>query len=109
MRRMQHYEIICDCQRHAMRERTLWRRSLRAARAAGAQLRRRGVAIAVRLPIACVALGFPLHARNNPESLKERARVLIFAPSPLSDELRSGRPAPPRTGQWAERQFFTRR
>lgn len=107
MRRMQTYRIICDCQRHAMRERTLWRRSLRAARAAGVQLRRRGVAIAVGLPIACVALGFPIEAMNNAESLKERARVLLSASSPLSNELLSSRAARPVTVEWTKEQFFT--
>jgi soluble lytic murein transglycosylase-like protein len=100
MRRMQTYRIICDCQRHAMRERTLWRRSLRAARAAGAQLRRRGVAIAVGLPIACVALGFPIEAMNNAETLKERTRAFLFTSSP-------SRAAEPVTVERTKEQFFT--
>jgi soluble lytic murein transglycosylase-like protein len=70
---MQDFRVICDCQRHAIRERSLWRRGLRVAR-------RRGVAIAVGLPIACFALGFPIEAMNT----KESARALLFASSPLT-------------------------
>jgi soluble lytic murein transglycosylase-like protein len=40
--------IICDCQRHALRERTLWRRSLRAV----SQLKHGGLALLVGVPLA---------------------------------------------------------
>jgi soluble lytic murein transglycosylase-like protein len=90
MHRTQQFRIICDCQRHAIRERTLWRRSVRAARYVGGHLRRRGVAIAVGIPVACFALGFPIEAMNN-AAVKDSAR-LLFASSPLSDSF-----SPPRT------------
>ena len=60
---------ICPCQAHARRERSLWRRSLRAVRA-------RGVALIVGLPLAFGALEFPIEAMNMsiPSALKiERA------------------------------------
>ncbi len=54
------YRIICDCQVHARRERTLWRRSLRAA----AQLKARSIALLVGVPLALGALQFPTEAMN---------------------------------------------
>ena len=78
MHQAQHFRIICDCQRNAIRERALWRRSLRAARFVGSHLRRRGVAIAVGLPIACFALGFPIEAMNS-------AIVKDFVESPVTE------------------------
>ncbi len=54
------FRIICDCQAHARRERTLWRRSLRAA----SQLRARGIALLVAVPLALGALQFPTEAMN---------------------------------------------
>jgi Transglycosylase SLT domain len=47
--------IICDCQRHALRERTLWRRSIRAA----SQLKRGGVALLVGVPLAFGVVEIP--------------------------------------------------
>jgi soluble lytic murein transglycosylase-like protein len=90
MHRTQQFRIICDCQRH---ERPLWRRAVRAARTVGRQLRRRGVAIAVGLPIACFALGFPIEAMNN-AIVKDSAR-LLFASTPLSDAFFPKRAAAP--------------
>jgi soluble lytic murein transglycosylase-like protein len=105
MHRAQHFRIICDCQRNAIRERTLWRRSLRVARVVGKQLRRRGVAIAVGLPIACFALGFPIEAMNN--TLVKDAR-LIFAASPLTDAFFPRHDAVPVTLDAVKEQFFSR-
>jgi soluble lytic murein transglycosylase-like protein len=76
MHQAQHFRIICDCQRHAIRERALLRRSFRAARFVGSHLRRRAVAIVV----ACFALGFPIEAMNN--AILRDAR-LIFETSPV--------------------------
>jgi len=45
------FREICDCQRHARRERTLWRRTLRGAR-------RRATTLIVTVPLAFCALGF---------------------------------------------------
>ena len=106
MRRMQDFRVICDCQRHAARERTLWRRSIRAARVVGTQLRRRGVAIAVGLPIACFALGFPIEAMNNAETMKERARALLFASSPMADSFFARPAAAAMTVEQTKQEFF---
>jgi hypothetical protein len=56
--------MICDCQRHALRERTLFRRVVRGARFVGRHLRRRGAALLVGLPIAFGAIGIPGEAMN---------------------------------------------
>jgi soluble lytic murein transglycosylase-like protein len=96
-----------------MRERTLWRRSVRAARTVGSHLRRRGVAIAVGLPIACGALGFPIEAMNvvlpslrERLAIKEEARALLAA-SPLTDAFFPRRAVEPVTLEQTKEQFFT--
>ena len=106
MHRIQEFRIICDCQRHALRERTLWRRSVRGARYVGLQLKRRGIAIAVGLPIACVALGFPIEAMNN-AMVKDGARSLLFASSPLTDAFFPRRDIALVTIEKTKEQFFT--
>jgi hypothetical protein len=58
------FRIICDCQVHARRERTLWRRSLRLAKRAGRSLSTRGVALIVGVPLAFGAIGIPTEAMN---------------------------------------------
>jgi hypothetical protein len=106
------FRVICECQRHALRERTLWRRSLRTARVVGSHLRRRAVALAVGVPIACGVLGFPIEAMNiNFPSLRDAAGVpsrarLIFASSPLTDSYFPPH-AEPVTLEKAKEQFFT--
>lgn len=80
--------IICECQRHAMRERKLWRRSLRAAR-------RHGVALAIGVPLIVSAIAFPSEAMNaylplltdagknaSPQIITRRIREAFFAPAP---------------------------
>jgi len=54
------YRVICNCQIHARRERTLWRRSIRAAR----NLKAKGIALLVGVPLALGALQFPTEAMN---------------------------------------------
>ncbi|HEV8659825.1 MAG TPA: transglycosylase SLT domain-containing protein [Thermoanaerobaculia bacterium] len=54
------YRIICSCQIHARRERTLWRRSLRAA----SRLKARSIALLVGVPIALGSLQFPTEAMD---------------------------------------------
>ncbi len=103
MHRTQQFRIICDCQRHALRERTLWRRSVRGARFLRGQLRRRAVAIAVGLPIACFALGFPIEAMNN--TITRDAR-LLFASSPLTDAFFPRRAVPLMTIETTKQLFF---
>src|SRR5690349_15509411 len=63
MRRRDVY-IICDCQRHALRERTLWRRSVRAARATAHFVRRGGVALLLGVPLAFGAMNAPSEAMD---------------------------------------------
>jgi hypothetical protein len=58
------YRVICACQHHAQRERTLWRRSLRVIRKAGANITQRGVALLVGIPLAFGAIGIPLEATS---------------------------------------------
>src|SRR5207248_9559984 len=64
-------------------------------------------AIAVGLPIACFALGFPIEAMNNADSMKERARALLFVPSPLSNAFFPRRAVEPSTIEQTKEQFFT--
>lgn len=54
------FRVICDCQIHARRERTLWRRSVRAV----SHLRAKGIALLVGVPLALGALQFPTEAMN---------------------------------------------
>ena len=58
------FRIICDCQRHALRERTLRRRAVRGIRIIGGHLQRRGVALLVGVPIAFGAIGIPIEAMD---------------------------------------------
>jgi len=58
------FRVICDCQRHAIRERTLWRRSLRLSRAAARQVRRGGIALLIGVPLAFGAIGIPTEAMD---------------------------------------------
>ena len=53
------YRVICDCQEHARRERTLWRRSLRVVRRGAKQLGSGGMALLFGVPLAFGVLGFP--------------------------------------------------
>src|SRR5438132_8690562 len=100
MHRMQEFHIICDCQRNAIRERTLLRRSIRGARYVGFQLKRRGVAIAVGLPIACFALGFPIEAMNN------AAIVRDFEASPVTNAFLPRRAVEPVSLEALKERFF---
>ena len=56
--------VICDCQRHAIRERTLRRRTVRGIRIIGGHLRRRGIALLVGVPIAFGVIGIPIEAMD---------------------------------------------
>jgi hypothetical protein len=54
------YREICDCQRHARLERTLWRRTVRGARSVSHHLRRGTIALVVGVPLAYGAIGIPM-------------------------------------------------
>jgi soluble lytic murein transglycosylase-like protein len=58
------YTLVCDCQRHARRERTLWRRGVRAANRAARRLGRSGMALLVGVPLAFGTMGIPTEAMN---------------------------------------------
>ena len=73
------YTLICDCQRHARRERTLWRRSIRAASHAVRRLGRNGVALLVGVPLAFGTMGIPTEAMN--------LSILTPAPSVTAQEI----------------------
>jgi len=76
------FRIICDCQVHARRERTLWRRSLRFAQRTGRAVTGRGVALIVGVPLAFGAIGgIPTEAMSTPMlSLKREAAVVRQLP-----------------------------
>src|SRR5258708_25509765 len=58
------YREICDCQRHARRERTLWRRAVRGASSVSHHIRRGTIALVVAIPLAYGATGVPMDAMN---------------------------------------------
>src|SRR5438552_4844978 len=58
------FRVICDCQRHALRERTLRRRTVRGIRIIGGHLQRRGIALLVGVPIAFGVIGIPIEAMD---------------------------------------------
>ena len=58
------FRVICDCQRHAARERTLARRAVRGMRIIGGHLQRRTVALLVGVPLAFGAIGIPMEAMD---------------------------------------------
>lgn len=72
------YRTICTCQVHARRERTVWRRSVRAARIAAGTLKARGIAVLVGIPLALGTLGFPTEAMNL--STLATARISLRVP-----------------------------
>jgi Transglycosylase SLT domain len=78
------FTLVCDCQHHARRERTLWRRSLRAINRTTRRLGRGGIALLVGVPLAFGAMGIPTEAMNL--SLLTSAAVVtrpIMEPLPI--------------------------
>ena len=58
------FRVICECQRHAIRERSLRRRTVRGIRIIGGHLQRRGIALLVGVPIAFGVIGIPIEAMD---------------------------------------------
>ena len=77
------FTLVCDCQRHARRERTLWRRGLRVANRAARRLGRSGVALLVGVPLAFGTMGIPTEAMNlsmleRTPGMQQLSRLPIF-------------------------------
>ena len=74
------YRLICPCQHHRQRERSVWRRALRIAS--------RGVAVLVSVPLAVTMFDLPIAAMNikavNLDALRVSRPVAagVFAPKP---------------------------
>src|SRR5213082_3492640 len=77
--------IICDCQRHAIRERQLWRRAWR-------QVRRGGAALAIGVPLTFAAIGVPGEAIDAMAGPLKRFH--IFTTPVVEHEFLSGRREP---------------
>ncbi|HEY0159546.1 MAG TPA: lytic transglycosylase domain-containing protein [Thermoanaerobaculia bacterium] len=102
------YRIICDCQRHARREKSLLRR--------GARVVSRAVAVLVTLPLAFAAFDVPTSAMNfdlravkTPLLKKERARQLpIFTTPAVREQFLTGEPLAAPTLEVFKEQYFRR-
>ena len=117
---MQYRDVwtICDCQRHAARERRLWRRSLRLTQRLVRHVSHNGVALLIGLPLALGAIGIPIEAMNTAiapsvvsqiASFGQRARAefRIFTTPRGKEEFLAPSTAPTRfTLDFAKEQFF---
>jgi soluble lytic murein transglycosylase-like protein len=76
------WRVICDCQRHALHEKSLWQRAARAAAWTRQTLRRRGVALLIGVPLAFGTAGIPTEAMDtkapnlSPASIARAGRSL---------------------------------
>ena len=68
--------IICDCQRHAARERRFWRRSLRLTQRIARQVSLNGVALIIGLPLTLGAIGIPIETMNGSPAIAKRIEAL---------------------------------
>lgn len=110
--------IICDCQRHAARERKLWRRSLRLTQRIARHVSHNGVALLIGLPLALGAIGIPIEAMNTANApsfvrqietfgRKARSEFRIFTTPRAKQEFLAPETAPTRfTIDFAKEQFF---
>lgn len=73
--RVREFQIICDCQRHAVRDGRLWRRSLRLAQRVARGVSHNGIALIIGLPLAFGAIGIPIKAMNTAAGPTFRARI----------------------------------
>ncbi|HEV7922469.1 MAG TPA: transglycosylase SLT domain-containing protein [Thermoanaerobaculia bacterium] len=79
-RRNDDWRVICDCQLHARRERTLLRRSVRAASWAARHVGRRGVALLIGVPVALCMINMPTEAMNiSLPALRDEVRMDLRA------------------------------
>lgn len=81
------YRVICPCQRHRQRERSVWRRAGRIAS--------RGVAVLVSLPLAITAFDLPIAAMNiksvNLDAIRNAVQVApLKAAPPAESAARTG-------------------
>lgn len=58
------WRVICDCQRHALREKSLWHRAARVAAWTRTNLRRKGLALLIGVPLAFGTTGVPTEAMS---------------------------------------------
>ena len=116
--RTRDFRVICDCQRHAARERKLSRRSLRFAQRIARHVSHNGVALLIGLPLALGAIGIPIEAMNTAiapsvvnqiASLGKKAssEFRIFTTPRAKEEFLAPSTAPTRfTLDFAKEQFF---
>lgn len=84
------FRIICDCQLHARRERTLWRRSWRMAQRARRAVSGRGVALIIGLPLAFGAIDIPTEAMSTSMlTIKREAQAVRQLPIFTTKRLRA--------------------
>lgn len=112
------FRVICDCQRHAARERKLSRRSLRLAQRVVRHVSHNGVALLIGLPLALGAIGIPIEAMNTaiaPSVVQQIASIgrkatsefRIFTTPRGKEEFLTPSAAPTRfTLDFAKEQFF---
>src|SRR6266550_6486742 len=113
------FRIICDCQHHAARERTLWRRSLRLTQRIARHVSPNGIALIIGVPLAFGAIGIPIKAMNiaaapaierRIHSLEAKARssFRIFTTPKTKREFFAPPPTAPRqlTFEVAKEEFF---
>src|ERR1051326_7529300 len=94
------FRVICDCQRHAIRERTLWRRRVRAAKAKARLVRSGGVALLFAVPLAFGAINIPSEAMD---MLTSSNRFQIFTTERVRKDFLAPRVVKPQTPRSEER------
>jgi len=116
--RYRDFRVICDCQRHAARERRLSRRSLRFAQQIARNVSHNGVALLIGLPLALGAIGIPIKTMNaaiapsvagHIASIERKARdeFRIFTTPRVKEEFLTPSTAPTRfTLDFAKEEFF---
>ncbi len=78
------FRIICECQRHAIRERSLWRRSLRAAE----HFKHGGAVLLVGLPLVFGIADFPIEATSGAAVETRASNPRSSNPFPIFTTLR---------------------